>query len=267
MASRRKAPAAASASAPAKGKPHSHGAVDPSVPICAILDTLRSVYKTHPMGQITQQDPYRVLIACILSLRTKDEVSIPASLRLFEQAATPQAMVALSVETIAKLIYPCGFYKTKAETVLQVSRDILTRFEGQTPDTIEALTTLKGVGRKTANLVVGLGHGLPAVCVDVHVHRICNRLGYLTSKTPDDTEMLLREHLPVEYWRIINTMLVLHGREICRPIGPHCDICPVATDCRKVDVVPRKGKYAGPSAGSRLLEDILAQSVASSPTG
>jgi len=207
-----------------------------------VLNTLYGCYDSHPMGELTQRNPYKVLIACILSLRTKDEVSIPASERLFEHAVTPAAMVKLPVEQIEKLVYPVGFYKTKARTLVEVSRQLLEQFEGKTPDTIDALLTLKGVGRKTANLVMGLGHGIPAVCVDVHVHRICNRLGYLHTATPDETEWALRDMLPQSHWRTINTILVLHGRAICRPIGPRCNECPVAQQCEKIEVIPRRSK-------------------------
>lgn len=205
-----------------------------------VLDTLANCYDFHPMGELTRQDPYKVLVACVLSLRTKDEVTIPASERLFAVADTPQAMARLEPETIEKLVFPVGFYKTKARTIIEFSQKLLDDFGGHVPKTIDELLTLKGVGRKTANLVVGLGHGLPAVCVDTHVHRICNRLGYLQSKTPEETEQKLREKLPLPYWRIINTMMVLHGQQICKPIGPRCDVCPVADVCRKIDVKPRK---------------------------
>lgn len=214
------------------------------IPIGEILTTLDQVYQVHPMDEITGHDPYKVLVACILSLRTKDEVTIPAALRLFELATTPQAMVTLTPEAIQKAVFPVGFYRTKAETILEISRDLLARYEGRVPDTIEALLTLKGVGRKTANLVVGLGHQLPAVCVDTHVHRISNRLGYIVTQTPEETEMALRAKLPVEYWRIINKVMVLHGQQICKPIGPRCDVCPVEKFCRKVDVKPRAVKGA-----------------------
>lgn len=212
--------------------------------MCQVLETLTRTYHYHPMGELTQHDPYKVLVACVLSLRTKDEVTMPASERLFAQADTPAKMVQLPVSQIAELIYPVGFYKTKAQSILDFSQKLLDDFGGATPKTIEELLTLKGVGRKTANLVVGLGHGLPAICVDIHVHRICNRLGYVQTQTPDETEMVLRKILPGPYWSVINTMMVLHGQQICRPIGPHCEVCPVADFCCKVDVKPRVGKGA-----------------------
>ncbi len=191
------------------------------------------------MNEVTK-NPYEVLIGCIISLRTKDEVTIPACQRLFPIAPTPEAMVTLPLKTIQKLIYPAGFYKTKAETIKNISQTLLDDYNGQVPNTIDELITLKGVGRKTANLVVGLGFGLPAICVDTHVHRICNRLGYIRTKTPEDTEMRLRKKLPAELWSIINWVLVRHGQELCKPIGARCDACPVEQHCRKVDVKARK---------------------------
>ncbi|MEM0951984.1 MAG: endonuclease III [Cyanobacteria bacterium P01_H01_bin.74] len=198
-----------------------------------MLTVLKNTYPVHPMGDLTRGNPYRVLVACILSLRTKDEVSIPASERLFVHAETPEKMVTLPAETIEKLIYPVGFYKNKTKNILNFSTVILDQFEGKVPDTIDGLLTLTGVGRKTANLVMSLGYNQPAICVDVHVHRICRRMGYLNEKTPDDTEYALREKLPKPYWQMINTVMVLHGQQICRPISPKCGICPVEKTCSK----------------------------------
>ncbi len=221
------------------------GLISPSmdaITIGRVLDCLAACYDVHPMGELTRHNPYKVLVACVLSLRTKDEVTIPASERLFALADTPQKMVTLDAQTIEKLVFPVGFYKTKAQTILDFSRKLLDDYNGQVPNTIDELLQFKGVGRKTANLVVGLGHGLPAICVDTHVHRICNRLGYIVTKTPEETEMTLRAKLPAPYWNIINTVLVLHGQQTCKPIGPRCDVCPVAADCAKVDVKPRAVK-------------------------
>lgn len=214
-----------------------------------VLDTLENCYDVHPMGELTRKDPYKVLVACVLSLRTKDEVTIPASERLFAVADTPQKMVTLSPEVIEKLVFPIGFYKTKARTILEFSQKLLDDYDGRVPDTIDELLTLKGVGRKTANLVVGLGHGLPAICVDTHVHRICNRLGYVKTQTPEETENVLRAKLPQPYWLVINTVMVLHGQQICKPIGPRCDVCPVSDWCAKVNVKPRAVKK--PAASKR----------------
>jgi endonuclease-3 len=222
--------------------------VPKSIPISKMLDCLDKTYQYHPMADITRQDPYKVLVACILSLRTKDEVSIPASERLFLLADTPEKMVTLSPEVIQETVFPVGFYRNKSHTILDASQKLLEDFEGQVPASIDALLTLKGVGRKTANLVVGLGHGLPAICVDTHVHRICNRFGYLTSKTPDETEMILRDKLPTSHWAIINKVMVLHGQQCCKPIGPRCDVCPIEQDCQKIDVKPRPTKAVKNSA-------------------
>jgi endonuclease-3 len=208
-------------------------------PMDVLLPILAEAFPDHPMADACQ-DPYQVLIGCIISLRTKDEVTIPACQRLFAKAATPQAMVRLDIETIRQLIYPAGFYKTKATTIQQASQVLLDEFDGQTPSTIDELLTLKGVGRKTANLVVGLGYGLPAICVDTHVHRISNRLGYVATKTPDETEMALRAKLPQELWSTINWVMVRHGQECCKPIGARCDVCPIEKYCPKIEVTPRK---------------------------
>ena len=206
----------------------------------AMLDTLEKTYDFHPMDDLTRQDPYKVLIACILSLRTKDETSIPASERLFAVADTPEKLAKLPLETVQRLIFPVGFYKTKAQTIIDISQRLLDEFGGQVPATMEALLSLKGVGRKTANLVLGLGFRLPAICVDVHVHRISNRMGYLTTRDPEETEMALREKLPASHWSIINKVMVLHGQQVCKPIGARCDVCPVARTCRQIDVKARK---------------------------
>lgn len=211
-----------------------------SIPIGPMLDTLAATYHFHPMGELTRHNPYKVLIACILSLRTKDEVTIPASERLFAVADIPEKMIGLSPKAIEKLIFPTGFYKTKAVTIINISQRLLDEFGGEVPNTMEALLSFKGVGRKTANLVLGLGFGLPAICVDTHVHRISNRFGYVHTKTPEETEMALRQKLPAKYWNIINTVLVLHGQQICKPIGARCDSCPVAKNCRQIDVRARK---------------------------
>ncbi len=218
----------------------------PPLPMDEILHTLTETFPDHPMNEVTK-NPYEVLIGCIISLRTKDEVTIPACQRLFPIAPTPEVMVTLPLETIQKLIYPAGFYKTKAETIKNISQTLLDDYNGDVPNTIDELITFKGVGRKTANLVVGLGFGLPAICVDTHVHRICNRLGYIRTKTPEETEMRLRKKLPKHLWHIINWVLVRHGQELCKPIGARCDVCPIEQHCRKIDVKARKAPKAGPT--------------------
>ena len=214
----------------------------PTETLLRVLDILAETHTYHPMDEITEGDPYKVLVACVMSLRTKDDTTIPLAQKLFEIADTPAKMVKLPLEEVQRLIFPVGFYKTKAQTILDFSQRLIDEFDGQVPDDIDTLLTFKGVGRKTANLVVGLGFRKPAICVDVHVHRICYRLGYLNEKTPEDTEMALRKKLPVEYWRVINKVMVLHGQAICKPIGPLCHACPVESLCQKVDVKPRAVK-------------------------
>jgi endonuclease III len=205
-----------------------------------VLEILAETYPTHPMSDVTGCNPYKVLVACIMSLRTRDDTTMPLAQKLFEVADTPEKMVKLTVQQLQDLIYPVGFYKTKAITIMEISRRLLDEYDGQVPDDIDVLTQFKGVGRKTANLVVGLGYGKPAICVDVHVHRICNRLGYLQTKDPEETEMALRKKLDPQFWHIINKVLVRHGQECCKPIGPKCTACPIETYCQRTGVTVKK---------------------------
>lgn len=177
-----------------------------------------------------------MLIACILSLRTQDTTTGPAADRLFAVADTPRSMLHLTTRAIERLIYPVGFYRTKARVILGICRHLLERFGGRVPDDLDALLTLKGVGRKTANLVVTMGYGKPGICVDTHVHRISNRLGYVRTRTPEETEMALRAKLPKHHWIGYNDLLVSFGQNICTPISPRCSLCPVGGLCRKVGV-------------------------------
>jgi endonuclease III len=183
-----------------------------------------------------RREPFKILISTLLSLRTKDEVTAEATERLFALATTPEEMLALTETEIQKAIFPVGFYRKKAETIRHVCRDLIDRFHGEVPDTLEALLTIKGVGRKTANLVVALGFNGLGLCVDTHVHRISNRLGYVHTKTPEETEYALREKLPQQYWLRYNTLMVAFGRSTCRPISPFCSRCPVAVYCDRVGV-------------------------------
>jgi endonuclease-3 len=183
-----------------------------------------------------RHDPFRVLIACLLSLRTKDETTGPASARLFALADAPQTMLRLTPRQIERAIFPVGFYRTKARVILGVCRDLLERFGGQVPDEIDALLTLKGVGRKTANLVVTQGFNKPGICVDVHVHRISNRWGYVKTRNPEETEMALRGRLPRRYWIGYNDLLVAFGQNICQPLSPKCSECPVSRGCPRLGV-------------------------------
>ena len=184
----------------------------------------------------TQDDPFVILISTLLSLRTKDEVTAVATDRLFALAATPETMLKVSQTKIAKAIYPVGFYRVKAETVHHTCRELIDRFDSKVPDNLEDLLSIKGVGRKTANLVITLAYGKDGICVDTHVHRISNRLGYVETKTPDDTEMALRGKLPRKHWIIYNTLLVAFGRKTCKPVSPLCSTCPVSRYCDRIGV-------------------------------
>lgn len=182
------------------------------------------------------RDPFKVLISTILSLRTKDETTAAASKRLFELAETPEEIVSLGVEKIRELIYPVGFYRRKAGNIVDISRKLVKEYNSRVPDEIDELLDFKGVGRKTANLVITLGYGKPGICVDTHVHRICNRLGYIRTKTPDQTEAELRKKLPKRYWIDLNYLLVAFGQYLCRPVSPFCSSCPVEKYCIKAGV-------------------------------
>jgi endonuclease-3 len=183
------------------------------------------------------QTPFRILIATILSLRTKDTLTAVVAPRLFAAADTPEAMLALDEEQIAKLIYPVGFYRTKARSIRQICALLIERHGGQVPADLNALLALPGVGRKTANLVLTAGYGLPGICVDTHVHRICNIWGYVKTKNPEGTELALRAKLPPEYWLAINGLLVTLGQNICHPTSPRCSACPIASYCPRIGVV------------------------------
>jgi len=184
----------------------------------------------------TKKNPYRVLISCLLSLRTNDKTTTVASRRLFKVASTPKAMILLKPKEIVELIYPVGFYNTKARNIIDVSRVILEKFDSKVPDNIEDLLTLNGVGRKTANLVVTLGYKKYGICVDTHVHRISNRFGFIKTKNPNESEFALRKKLPRKYWIKYNDILVTYGQHLCRPISPHCSICKVRSHCSRIGV-------------------------------
>jgi endonuclease-3 len=209
--------------------------------IHAAIRILREEYrfwKTPAVTIVAQCDgsPFKVLVSCIISLRTKDEVTGQASMRLFERAATPEAIQSLPVDEVAGLIYPAGFYRNKALQIVEISKRLMGEYGGVVPDEIDELLKFKGVGRKTANLVVTLGFGKPGICVDTHVHRICNRWGYVSTKTPDETETALRKKLPAEYWIEINDLLVAFGQNHCHPLSPRCSVCRLSEMCAKVGV-------------------------------
>jgi endonuclease-3 len=207
-----------------------------------VIKLRRATEKMVPPASVTivshfGRDPFLVLIGCILSLRTKDTVSLPASLRLFERATTPQELLKISTEAIASIIYPVGFYRRKAQTIHNICAELLSRFNGAVPNRPDKLMSLPGVGLKTANLVLGEGFGIPALCVDTHVHRISNRLGIVKTKTPEETEAALRAVLPQKYWIEWGRLLVMLGQNICVPISPKCSICPIRTECKRIGVI------------------------------
>jgi endonuclease-3 len=184
--------------------------------------------------------PFKVLISCILSLRTQDSTTAQASRRLFALADSPENMVRLSAKKIEQVIFPVGFYRTKAKTILEICRNLNENYRGRVPDEIDELIKFKGVGRKTANLVVTLGYNKPGICVDTHVHRISNRWGYVKTATPEKTEVALRQKLPKQYWIEYNDLLVSFGQQLCRPISPLCSQCPVAKYCSQIGVTVKR---------------------------
>ena len=183
-----------------------------------------------------RHEPFETLVSCLLSLRTKDETTAQASERLFRLARTPGAMLRRSVQTIERAIYPVGFYRTKARTIQELSRVLVERHDGKVPSDLDELLQLKGVGRKTANLVITLAFRGYGICVDTHVHRISNRWGFVTTRTPDETELRLRERLPRRHWRTYNDLLVSFGQNLCHPTSPWCSRCPLTAECGRVGV-------------------------------
>ena len=210
-----------------------------------ILPRLKKIvagYNTPIVDLIAVQtnDPYKVLVATILSARTKDEVTAKASARLFKHAPDIKSLAKLTEAELEKLIHPVGFFRNKAKYLAQLPEALEKNFGGVIPDEVELLTRLPGVGRKTANLVVAVAFGKPAICVDTHVHRIMNIWGYVKTKEPLETEMALREKLPEKFWLTVNSILVAFGQEMCKPSRPHCDRCPISADCPKIGVTPRR---------------------------
>ncbi|HDS44715.1 MAG TPA: endonuclease III [Methanomicrobia archaeon] len=207
------------------------------------LDQIVQILKERYLNTVSaledvsrSRDPYRVLISCVLSLRTKDEVTAAASKRLFARASTPEAMVQLTKAEIEALIYPVGFYHRKAEQIREISRTLIAEHDSNVPDTLDELLQLKGVGRKTANIVITMGFHKQGIAVDTHVHRISNRLGLVKTKTPEQTEFALRDILPEKHWIVFNNLLVMHGQRVCTPISPKCSICPISNYCDRVGV-------------------------------
>jgi endonuclease-3 len=197
------------------------GAEDPSV------TTVAERYK---------KDPWAVLVSTIISLRTKDEVTLTASRALLAQAPTPRALLKLSTGETEKLIYPAGFYRTKAANLHKIARILKDSYDGKVPDDLDTLLELPGVGRKTANLVITEAYNKDGICVDIHVHRISNRTGWLVSRSPEETEMILRRILPRKFWKTINSLLVLYGQNLCRPVSPFCSRCIIKEHCSRCGI-------------------------------
>ena len=183
-----------------------------------------------------RHDPWAVLVSTILSLRTKDDVTLNASKRLLARAPNPREMAKLEAEEIANLAYPAGFYRTKSVNLKKIADILIKQYKGKVPPNMEALLALPNVGRKTANLVLIEAFDLPGICVDVHVHRITNRCGWLCSKTPEETEIILRKILPKKYWKGLNALLVLYGQNLCRPLSPFCSLCVIGKYCKQIGV-------------------------------
>jgi len=183
-----------------------------------------------------KNDPFAVLVSCIISLRTRDEVTELASTRLFALAKLPAELLELSNAKIEKAIYPAAFYRNKTRSLKELCQVLVKEYSGKVPDKLEQLLKLKGVGRKTANLTLILGHNKPGICVDIHVHRISNRWGYVKTKSPNETEMVLREILPKRFWKGYNDLLVSFGQNLCKPVSPFCSSCPVEDQCPKIGV-------------------------------
>jgi endonuclease-3 len=213
----------------------------PRFPFAEIVARVKKSVEDNQVPSVSEiagmsMDPYQILISTVISLRTKDDVTGAATRRLFDAAATPSAMLELGTEKIAELIYPAGFYRVKAENIRRISAILLEKYDGRVPPSQEALMALPGVGLKTANLTLSLGFSLPYICVDIHVHRISNRLGWVSTKNPNETEAALREILPREHWLEINELFVRFGQSVCTPQSPWCSRCPLAEDCPRIGV-------------------------------
>ncbi|HHT10055.1 MAG TPA: endonuclease III [Atribacter sp.] len=207
----------------------------------AILQESKKQWQDSTLENL-EKNPFFILVGCILSLRTKDQITRQVSERLLKRIRSPQQLIAYSEDEIARLIYPVGFYRRKAKNLIDISKILIHKYQSQVPSTLEELLELPGVGRKTANLVLTVGFGKPGICVDTHVHRIVNRWGYIKTKTPEQTEMALRDILPQEFWIPINSLLVLFGQNICLPRRPHCENCPIEEYCDQVGIEKSEDK-------------------------
>ena len=205
------------------------------------LKHLRKSIKTWPIPVVTaissKRNPFMVLVSCILSLRTRDMVTASASDRLFVLACTPEDFVNLEPEQVEKAIYPVAFFRNKTVTLFNLCRVLIDEYDGKVPELLDELLQIKGVGRKTANLTITLGYGNLGICVDVHVHRISNRWGYVETKSPDETEIALRKMLPKRYWKEFNNLLVSFGQNICKPTSPYCSKCCIEKYCSQIGVI------------------------------
>lgn len=209
--------------------------------ITNVYRILKKEFQKHQMPiveliEVQTKDPFKIMVATILSARTKDQTTAAAAGRLFEKVNNPEDIDRLSLKDIEKLIYPVGFYHDKARHLKALPKVLMEQYNGVIPDTVEELISLPGVGRKTANLVVAIAFNKPAVCVDIHVHRIFNRLGYLETANPLQTEMTLRKHFPEKYWTTFNSFFVSFGQHTCRPVNPQCTNCPVMNHCSRIGV-------------------------------
>ena len=209
-------------------------------PVSEVLAKVKKAVQGCRVPSLTiisqKNDPFAVLVSCIISLRTRDEVTYPASARLLKLAKTPAQLMKLSNAKLEQAIYPAAFFRNKSQSLKKLCKDLVDNYEGRVPDKLEELLKLKGVGRKTANLTLILGYNKPGICVDIHVHRISNRWGYVKTKSPNETEMALRDKLPKCYWKGYNDLLVTFGQNICKPVSPFCGSCPIAEICPKIDV-------------------------------
>jgi endonuclease-3 len=197
----------------------------------AVLELMKH-WSGDEFAVFNKHDPWRILVSGIISHRTNDNVTYPATQRLFDKWVNIESMSEADPEEVAKTIYPAGFYQTKAKRIIEIANDIIYRFSGIVPDTMDNLLTIKGVGRKTANLILTFGYHIPAICVDTHVHRISNRTGWVDTKTPEETEMALQKIIPKDLWIVTNEVLVKFGQNICKPISPKCSICHIPLLCK-----------------------------------
>ena len=209
-------------------------------PVREVLAKVKKAVRGCRIPSVTvisqKNDPFAVLVSCIISLRTRDEVTYPASARLLKLAKTPAQLMKLSNTQLEQAIYPAAFFRNKSQSLKNLCKDLVDNYKGRVPDKLEELLKLQGVGRKTANLTLILGHNKPGICVDIHVHRISNRWGYVKTKSPNETEMALRDKLPKCYWKGYNDLLVTFGQNICKPVSPFCGSCAIAEICPKIDV-------------------------------